>query len=81
LSKGVPAVGTERILDKHVGPYSNINYKFNGDEFSAKSRRCAEQDARLAEQGIDVPIAVAWNGGGVTMLVTDVRGSGIISAF
>jgi hypothetical protein len=69
---------TGNTLNQMVGTYANKTYNRNTLANTPQARGAAlERADKLLRNGQDVPIVVAWNGGGShVQMLTDVRGTG-----
>ena len=69
---------TQDALNDLVSPYTNRTYSRTSVANTSQARQTAMRTMdNLLEKGVDVPIEVAWNGGGAhAMLISDVRGTG-----
>ncbi|MEW6364887.1 MAG: LysM peptidoglycan-binding domain-containing protein [Acidobacteriota bacterium] len=75
---GGRGVNTALPLNDLAAPYTNRTYTRNelADTPDARQQALDRADA-LLRRGVDVPVAVAWDGGGGhAQILTDVRGSG-----
>jgi hypothetical protein len=67
----------EDTLNDNVGKLTNKNYVRNDLATLQDRKNALDRMDGLLKRGQDVPIVVAWNGGGShSMILTDVRGSG-----
>ncbi len=75
---GGRGVWGQDAMNDAVSPYTNRTYSRSAVANTKAARTQAlNRMERLLRSGVDVPIEVAWNGGGAhALLVTDVRGSG-----
>ncbi|WP_147444647.1 hypothetical protein [Corallococcus sp. CA053C] len=77
-SLGVTDTAMRDILNAGVAPSNNHRYTTHTVADNPQSRQAAlDRSDRLLRDGIDVPIAVLWNGGGGhALMLSDVRGQG-----
>jgi len=72
-----------KTLDEMVGKYTNKTYSKNTLPDTPQARTQAlDRAEKLLKNGVDVPIVVAWSGGGShVQMLTDVRGTGADQKF
>jgi hypothetical protein len=82
-ARGTKGIGTQNdpwtaSLNASVSPSTNRNYEERVVPNDTSSRtKAVDMMEQFVKAGTDVPIRVAWSGGGAhALLVTDVRGSG-----